>query len=189
VRELGGWARRRSWRRRWSTARTSSCSGRSAAARRALERARALATERKLTLALAAATFVEGDLALRAGRRGARSALPIGVGGVRDGDSSTAPRARCTRRRGGALAGQADDGRRALAEADALRAPGDDDAERARALRALALADGGGEPAPAAADRLDRLARRVRAASAARRRCAWRCWRRASRSARAPRTS
>ena len=47
------------------------------AARRALDRARGLATERKLALALAAATFVEGDLALRAGQApAAAAALP-----------------------------------------------------------------------------------------------------------------
>jgi transcriptional regulator with GAF, ATPase, and Fis domain len=136
------------------------------AARRALERARGLATERKLTLALAAATFVEGDLALRAGQAAQALAAyrAAAAAFVAEGQEHRAASAHYAAAEAAALAGQADAGRRALAEGDALRAPADDDAERARALAALALADGGGEPAPAAADRLERLARRVRAA-------------------------
>jgi hypothetical protein len=128
------------------------------------ERARRLATERKLTLALAAATFVEGDLALRAGQaRGGD--VPGGGGGVRRRGQPIAPRARFARAAEAcAAAGQAEEGRRALAEADALRAPADDDAERARALAALALADGGGEPAPAAPPASSAWRRRVRSA-------------------------
>jgi transcriptional regulator with GAF, ATPase, and Fis domain/tetratricopeptide (TPR) repeat protein len=136
------------------------------AARRALDRARGLATERKLALALAAATFVEGDLALRAGQASAAAAAyrAAAAAFVDEGQEHRAASALYAAAEAAAQAGQADAGRRALAEADALRAPSDDDGERARALAALALADGGGEPAPAAADRLDRLARRVRAA-------------------------
>jgi len=136
------------------------------AARRALERARSLATERKLALALAAATFVEGDLALRSGQAAAAATLYHAASSafVDEGQEHRAASALYAAAEAAAQTGQAGEGRRALAEADALRAPADDDAERARALAALALADGGGEPAPAAADRLDRLARRARAA-------------------------
>jgi transcriptional regulator with GAF, ATPase, and Fis domain/Tfp pilus assembly protein PilF len=136
-----------------------------AAARRTLERARGLATERKLTLALAAATFVEGDLALRAGQPVAAAAIYRSSAAAFDdaGQPHRAAGALHAAAEACAAAGQAEDGRRALAEADALRAPADDDADRARALGALVLADGGGEPAPAAAARLERLARRARA--------------------------
>jgi len=138
-----------------------------AAARRLLERARGLAAERKLTLVLAAATFVEGDLALRAGQ--AASAVSIyqsAAAAFADaGQPQRAASALCAVAEACALAGQAEQGRRALAEADATwaPAPADDDApDRARALAALALADGGAGAAPALADKLDRLARRVR---------------------------
>ncbi len=135
-----------------------------AAARRALERARGLAVERKLTLALAAATFVEGDLGLRAGQPREAAALyrSASAAFIDGGQPHRAASALYAAAEAAAVAGLADDGRRALAEADALRVPADDDAERARALAVLALADGGGEPAPAAADRLDRLAHRAR---------------------------
>ncbi|HXU05169.1 MAG TPA: sigma 54-interacting transcriptional regulator [Polyangia bacterium] len=135
------------------------------AARRALERARSLATERKLTLALAAATFVEGDLALRTGQPAAATSVyrAAAAAFVDEGQEHRAASALFAAAEAAAQAGQAGEGRRWLAEADALRAPADDDAERARALAALGLADGGGEPVPAATDRLDRLARRARA--------------------------
>jgi len=136
-----------------------------AAARRALERARGLARERKLTLPLAAATFVEGDLALRAGQpaeavAGYRSAAAAFTDG---GQPHRAASALCAAAEAAAAAGRPDEGRRIVGEADALSPPADDDAERARVLAALALADGAGEPAGDAADRLARLARRVRA--------------------------
>ena len=54
-----------------------------AAARRTLERARGLAAERKLPLVLAAAMFVDGDLALRSGQpKAAASIYPSGGDGV-----------------------------------------------------------------------------------------------------------
>ena len=78
-----------------------------AAARRLLERARGLAAERKLTLVLAAATFVEGDLALRAGQRGVGGVdLPIGGGRVRRRGTAAARRERAVRGRGGLRAGR-----------------------------------------------------------------------------------
>jgi transcriptional regulator with GAF, ATPase, and Fis domain len=137
-----------------------------AAARRALGRARGLATERKLALALAAATFVEGDLALREGDAAGAGSLyrSASAAFVDEAQEHRAASALYAAAEAAAQAGRADDGRRALAEADALRAPAEDDPERARALAALGLADGGGEPAALAADRMDRLARRMRAA-------------------------
>ena len=107
-----------------------------AAARRLLERARGLAAERKLTLVLAAATFVEGDLALRAGQAASaasiyRSAAAAFADG---GQPQRAASALCAAAEACALAGQAEQGRRALAEADATwaPAPADDDAATGR---------------------------------------------------------
>jgi serine/threonine-protein kinase PknK len=136
-----------------------------AAARRALERARGLAGERKLAFALAAATFVEGDLALRAGQAAAAAASyrSAAAAFTEAGQPHRAASALCAAAQAFAHAGAPEDGRRALGEAEALRAPSEDDAESALALATLALADGGDAPAPTLADRLDRLARRVRA--------------------------
>ena len=107
-----------------------------AAARRTLERARGLAAERKLPQVLAAATFVDGDLALRTGQpKAAASIYRAAATAFTDGGQPhRAASAMYSAAEADALAGQAAEGRRALAEADALRPPTDDDGERARAL-------------------------------------------------------
>jgi transcriptional regulator with GAF, ATPase, and Fis domain len=133
-----------------------------AAARRALTRARGLAEERKLTLALAAATFVDGDLALRAGEPATAAATyrKAADAFTDAGQPHRAASALCAAAEAAASAGRGDEGRRLLAQADALRPADDGDAERGRARAALALADGAAEPAAA---EIDRLARQVRA--------------------------
>jgi len=139
------------------------------AARRAIERARGIATEGATTRALVTATFVEGDLARRSGQ------LPPAVAHYRSaaalfaelGQPAGSASALLAAAEVLALGGRADEGRRALAEAERLRGPGAalaDDPELARTRAVLALADGGGDESLAAlGHRLAELARRARA--------------------------
>ena len=149
------------------------------AARRALDRA--LGTEGRARRALATASFVEGDLVRRRGEIDAavghyrRSAGLFKEAGQPSGAASALAAVAETL----AGAGRLPDAKRALAEAEQMRAPAPDladdpDLARARAILALAAGDAGagGEPPAALAERLDRLAHEARAR--ARRPTAWR---------------
>jgi serine/threonine-protein kinase PknK len=148
------------------------------AAGRAIERARGLATEGVASRALATATFVEGDLARRAGQIEPavacyRSAAALFVDLAQPSASASALLA-CAEAL--AAGGRPSEGRAALAEALRLRGSEADlasDPEIARVEAVLALADAGGEESPAVLGR--RLAALARVAQArAHRPRAWR---------------
>ena len=113
------------------------------AARRALERAGGLAAERRLAVVLAGVAFVAGDVAARGGQSAEAIAQYIAAARAfaDGGQQQRAASALLSAAEAAAAAGQTDDGRRLVAEADALHPPATDDVDRARALAMLALAD------------------------------------------------
>jgi transcriptional regulator with GAF, ATPase, and Fis domain/Tfp pilus assembly protein PilF len=154
-----------------------------AAARRALDRALGLVPDGRASraIAIATATFVEGDLARRRGE------IEAAVGHYRQSAAvfrdvaqpAAAASALLAVAETLAGAGRSADARRALAEATELGCtagspadPGQDDPGFARAQAILALADGGGEAPAELAEKVERLARQARARS--RRPVAWR---------------
>ena len=154
-----------------------------AAARRALDRALGLVAEGRASraIAIATATFVEGDLARRRGE------IEAAIGHYRQSAAvfrdvaqpAAAASALLAVAETLAGAGRSADARQALTEATELGRtagspvdPADDDPGFARAQAILALADGGGEAPAKLAQKLARLARQARDRS--RRPAAWR---------------
>jgi len=151
------------------------------AARRALDRALGLGAEGRASRTRATASFVEGDLARRRGEIDAAVGhYRRSVGLFSDaGQPTAAASASLALAEALADAGRLAEAKRALAEAEQLRAPATelaDDPEIARARALLALAEGdagaGGEAPAAFAQRLNRLAHEAQAR--ARRPTAWR---------------
>jgi serine/threonine-protein kinase PknK len=152
-----------------------------AAARRALDRALGLGAEGRASRAQATASFVEGDLARRRGEIDAAVRHYRRSAGLFNevGQPSGAASASLAIAEALAGTGRLADAKRALLEAEQLRASGSqpsDDPELTRVRAVLALAQGdsgvGGEAPALLAERLNRLAHEAQAR--ARRPTAWR---------------